>query len=66
MKRFDCPESSDHRSISKRLMKSRKSDPPTARFDVMSGLDEYLEEEREPRSACPPTLKTGETPREAW
>jgi hypothetical protein len=47
-------------------MKSRKSDPPTARFDVMSGLDEYLEEEREPRSACPPTLKTGETPREAW
>jgi hypothetical protein len=47
-------------------IRNPKSVPVSERFDVMSGLDEYMEEEREVISVCPPTLPTGESPRREW
>lgn len=44
-------------------VRNRKSAPPDERFEVLSGLDDYFEEERQVVSVCPPTLPTGETPR---
>lgn len=38
-----------------------RSVPVSERFDVMSGLEEYMDEEKEVN--CPPTLPTGESPR---
>lgn len=57
-----------NRTDSERLprQRNRKSDPPCERFEVLSGIDDYLQEESDPIETCPPTLPTGETPRHTW
>jgi hypothetical protein len=53
--------------------RNRKSAPPCKRFEVLSGLADWeadkaslLEEESETIEACPPTLPSGESPRQLW
>jgi hypothetical protein len=46
--------------------RNRKSDPPTKRFAVLSGIDDWEDEKSALEESCPPTLPSGEFPSQRW